>query len=717
MGTTADKLELLLRTKERQKAYLQEKYPLLDFDTIPFRSYLDLFQGRSYVPGLVAAWKTYGKRNDDADRDNLYDYSGNGRDIELFNFAFAGMSGYGGYVYDEGNIIVMSLNTDFVTVKDNKIAISNMTRSGTCCYATSIFGTAGQSLTVNVPAYRIKVSGLKEGERIDIGRGFNDGESATWVDAVIPRIYGDGVYDIPAWDFTVAPASETAVPSVSDFRPAVYPKDSTPMNVTIEILPLYPGALVSDGVDDYGIVDNLPVFTKETGYTVLAIRKWVDDTPLNQSFVSNLNNSDTLGAFSFEIAESSKANTYSFGGSANTVTYPALFSYQTLDKYNSEKLTNIGTSIDGPLWYLFRGRDSSINPAKVVLYDLRIYDHSLTAEELQTVKDEMMSDYEKDTGGGITDITYVADWDGKGRSNDEEETMRSQWTDKVNGRVINLSNYAYSQMSGWNGYRFDWSTGWSTDYQSLMTYVEKGKTKAVFSGFEDISASGITVLYNQSANIPSGTTIRIKGTGFLPGENWYCIDYASGSRYNYYGNGVLEFTTAVDIGYLRISIIMDNKTDRTITLEQLPVYPGALVSDGIDDRIQAEEALGEVGTVLIHWKNIGLPAKRYLYNTGWEDDAGRLYCWNTQGTIACGKPHMQMDGHPIMVYHRSPLVSTVPLNNNAGENNCPIFRLIFIKEQLDDAQQEFLMWKVSKEYRDWLKEKGYDYAIDEMLNN
>ena len=37
MGTIADKLELLRRTKERQKAYLQQKYPLLDFDNIPFR--------------------------------------------------------------------------------------------------------------------------------------------------------------------------------------------------------------------------------------------------------------------------------------------------------------------------------------------------------------------------------------------------------------------------------------------------------------------------------------------------------------------------------------------------------------------------------------------------------------------------------------------------------------------------------------------------------
>lgn len=51
---------------------------------------------------------------------------------------------------------------------------------------------------------------------------------------------------------------------------------------TIEQIPEYQGALVSDGVDDYGYVDNFPVLTKEKGYTVCAIRKW-----LNIDFISS----------------------------------------------------------------------------------------------------------------------------------------------------------------------------------------------------------------------------------------------------------------------------------------------------------------------------------------------------------------------------------------------------------------------------------------------
>ena len=350
--------------------------------------------GKSYVPGLVAAWKTYGKRNDDADRDDLYDYSGNGRDIELFNFAFSGMSGYGGYVYDEGNIIVTSLNRDFVTVKDNKIVISNMTRSGTCFYATSIYGTAGQSLTVNVPAYRIKVSGLKEGERIDIGRGYDDGESPTWVAGVIPSIYDDGVYDIPAWDFTVEPANGTAVPTVSDFRPAVYPKDGVSMNVTIEMLPLYPGALVSDGVDDYG--QCVKDFALPDDYTVVAIRKIID--PSIGSALSGKSRLSRQGAF---IIDYYGKNAYSYGGQAGSLEPEPLFSYLTKTSYNGIAIQpGTGTDTEEDKVYLFTVR-GGYPPIKAALYDLRIYDHSLTAEELQTVKDEMMSDYENATGGEL----------------------------------------------------------------------------------------------------------------------------------------------------------------------------------------------------------------------------------------------------------------------------------------------------------------------------
>ena len=40
-----------------------------------------------------------------------------------------------------------------------------------------------------------------------------------------------------------------------------------------------------------------------------------------------------------------------------------------------------------------------------------------------------------------------------------------------------------------------------------------------------------------------------------------------------------------------------------------------------------------------------------------------------------------------------------------------LYRLILIREQLDETQTAYLVNKVQKEYNDWCRANGYDYAI------
>lgn len=315
--------------------------------------------------------------------------------------------------------------------------------------------------------------------------------------------------------------------------------------------------------------------------------------------------------------------------------------------------------------------------------------------------------------GGIADVTYVADWDAKGRSNDEEETMRSQWTDKATGKVINLSNYAYSQMSGWNGYpivSFNDLTSWVAEHISESTIKLTRPSSTVGWLLQIPKESILNVAFKLRVSTSTGQNISL----------FYVDDTNSVIKSMPLNNGLNDIPAYGDLDFT-FAVIQANTLDvgGVITLEQLPLYPGALVSDGVDDYISEDGTLGEaVGTVLIHWKDIGLPNGHYLYTTSLED-TGRLYCYRYLNgpEIAAGLPNMEMTGEPIMCFTREPAVPQGPLSNRNRVNNCPIFRLIFIKEKLDDAQQEFLMWKVSKEYRDWCKENGYEYAITEMLNN
>ena len=716
MGTIADKLELLRRTKERQRAYLEQKYPLLDFDNIPFRAYLDLFQGRSYVPGFVLGVKAYGRSNneDASTRDILPDYSGNGRDIKLYNFAFEGMSGYGGYPQDMSKFHsnVTSVTTVVITGK-TKIALS----------PTSVEGSSILSVYCSKTSY----NNIKTKLRVTSPVALNTAQL---------RVYDSAGQAAYSQDLIVNGDTEVnSIPEeymTEEYGNAIHLYFSASANIpqeesiSIEELPVYPGALVSDGVDDYG--QCIKDFALPDDYTVVAIRK-----PLSAKagVMVAKNPIGTTGAFGFEI--DSGTNAYSYGAYTNNLTPPALFSYQSRNEYNGQPI-NAGNNIDTEnnklsLFTDFSGTSPSPanNYTQYALYDLRIYDHSLTAEELQTVNDEMMADYENATGGGIADVTYIADWDAKGRSNDEEETMRSQWIDKVNGKVINLSNYSFSGMSGWGGYAMNWADGWSPDYFNIIQY-SLTSSKGVFSDLEEVPANQITLLKNANANIPAGTIIRLSIRGLLDGERLTVTDNTNPDvSYTKTGNGILEFTPENTLVYVRMTVVgLQSKANRTISIEQLPLYPGALVSDGVDDYGKTVDIIDdEIGTVILHSIMLTYPDEpsmnSYFFDTGTADEKDiYAYCTGAKASIM-GNPYKTVNGQ-IKVFARSPIAPTKQLYiasymNLTGYSNSVISRLIFIKEQLDDAQQEFLKWKVGKEYRDWCKANGYEYAISEMLNN
>lgn len=703
MNTTADKLELLLRTKERQKEYLQQKYPLLDFDTIPFRAYLDLFQGRSYVPGFVGGWKAYGRSNDeDADtRKSLYDYSGNGRDIELFNFAFAGMSGYGGYGQDFNNLTPNEGTGLIIEQNSTYVKIQNI-NSGVGQYAATML----KRLWNNI-AFRLNVIGSEPNTRLI----FRNADAS-----FIKQINLSEGLNI------IEPLSDTEWQQVEHIWFAL----SVGATVGFELLPLYPGALVSDGVDDYG--QCVKDFALPDDYTVVAIRKITNGN--GTGFASK---GSTSGAFIFD-ATSDKvgANAWSYGKTTYISPMPALFSYQTKTSYNGKTITP-GTAEDTEAnpFYIFTHVKNGYSQA--ALYDLRIYDHSLTEEELQTVKDEMMSDYENATGGGIADITYVADWDAKGRSNDEEEPMRSQWTDKATGKVINLSNYSFSQMSGWNGYAEDFRNG------SGSSSAERTGSTASLT----LASVGNLWLWLRNTLSSDHTIrpmrVRLSGANTLSGKlrYYYIPEENPTTRYfiEMLSDGIYTLPSSVtytgegshNIGFWIIGVV-ETDAGKTVTVEQLPLYPGALVSDGVDDHGVTNKALEEseqVGTYLAMCRFYGTPTEgEYLFYSGLTEDniainrsvnnivTGRFGPTNT--TILEPK-----DG--IYTKSASPTIPnrTFLLNYSGVVNHCHsiLSRLVLIREQLDDAQIEFLIWKVGKEYRGWLKEKGYDYAIDEMLNN
>lgn len=160
----------------------------------------------------------------------LQDFSENNRPLKLNNFLFAAMSGVGGY---ETNF---SDNSIWISSPQRGNLINNHTYNPMLKGSSSGLYTATGSVKVK---FKATVTGMKSGYRLEFGSG-----------DVAPSdksIYEDGEYEFGSGD--------VAVPYGFKLYADDYSNPNT--DVIIELKEVYPNALVTDGVDDYGVVENL----------------------------------------------------------------------------------------------------------------------------------------------------------------------------------------------------------------------------------------------------------------------------------------------------------------------------------------------------------------------------------------------------------------------------------------------------------------------------
>lgn len=167
----------------------------------------------------------------------LQDFSGNNRPLKLNNFLFAGMSGVGGYDITSTNILPDRTN---VTVTDNRII-----------HITKKLSTTDDMVNIvpanSNPTYKFKITGLSDGRQVSLEN----------------RNGGFYTFDNGEHEVTLTyPEGTTSL-----YNAIGVTGDIGDMDVTIEFLPKYPNALITDGVDDYGVVENLQQGVKVLFYT------------------------------------------------------------------------------------------------------------------------------------------------------------------------------------------------------------------------------------------------------------------------------------------------------------------------------------------------------------------------------------------------------------------------------------------------------------------
>lgn len=156
----------------------------------------------------------------------LQDHSVNNRPLKLNNFLFAAMSGVGGYDISSTNILPDRAN---VTVTDNRII-----------HITKKLSTTDDMVNIvpanSNPTHKFKVTGLSDGRQVSL----------------VNRNGGFYTFDNGEHEVTLTyPEGTTSL-----YNAIGVTGSAGDMDVTIEFIPRYPNALVTDGVDDYGVVEN-----------------------------------------------------------------------------------------------------------------------------------------------------------------------------------------------------------------------------------------------------------------------------------------------------------------------------------------------------------------------------------------------------------------------------------------------------------------------------
>lgn len=205
---------------------------------------------------------------------------------------------------------------------------------------------------------------------------------------------------------------------------------------------IYPGALVFDGVDDYGACDNFPILTKEKGYTVVALRQWDQDflnTTLTGGLLSTRNYSTGEGV-AFEKIESSNKGYWNLGAGGIIDFAKSPFTWQTSKQYNNVGILK-GDKNHGKPLCVGCGLSGGQQCGRFAIWELVFLDHDATEEELTKIKDYFVKTYPW--------LFPDQAWTVVGKTNEDKDRATIA-NITSNGNNLILSNFGFAEGSGYN---------------------------------------------------------------------------------------------------------------------------------------------------------------------------------------------------------------------------------------------------------------------------
>ena len=356
---------------------------------------------------------------------------------------------------------------------------------------------------------------------------------------------------------------------------------------------VYLGALVFDGVDDCGVCDNFPILTKEKGYTVVALRRFIyDGVDRRYALMTNADPNGKKDGFILELV-SPNSNKYTDSFGSNTILSDfekSVFTYQTSKYYNGAPI-KIGEKLAFDKIAVGTRFYPNYDPANVAIWEICILDHDATEEELTKIKDYFVKTYPW--------LFPDQAWTVVGKTNEDEDRATIA-NITGNGNDLVLSNFGFAEGSGYGLYK--------TPFELYPSVQHSSKYSLSFSKF----ALGNHNLIITPKQNDLSYDIKVKVTGLKDGVKF---------KWGWIGTtGYIDITTdgihmlnkpASQIRQLLVEFAEDFDPDHVVTIEQIPEYEGYLVTDGVDDKAVSKQfKFGENFTVILDFK---FPVKKISY--------------------------------------------------------------------------------------------------------
>lgn len=602
MGTISDKLMRVINTKEDiRQALISKGYDVPT--SIPFKEYakmiLDLPCNANSFPdieGIVARYSALGLTNEQMAENPVWkNLTGNGHDLQMKNFAWGGMSGVGGYVDNWNSSADWAINSywvnshtdhklQFITASSVVQARSNNIYNAENVYK-NILNVNGLTEAVNkgsVKFLRIIATDPITSKAIKTFSFETDGVIQISFDDVLQDYYVDYF---------------------------LYGSDTKDIDITIEQLPLYPGFILGDGVDDFAVTEKELNF--EDTYTVYTAFIPFQNNPTRNMILCGKNHlkdfyitySD-LNRITFYSAEKLVFESLSKG-------FNILCCKRTPDKMVIKNLITDKSSeilandlIDNPgLYYLWKSAVFA-NYAKAAIAGQTICNGYFSTDE----DDEKVLDwYKKQYPWLFPDQA----WTVTGKTN--EDTDKATIANITgNGNDLVLSNFGFAEGSGYGLYNIQKFTNWS--YIADRGDIVKNGYSVTITNSKITGSStnyNTDILYSYNS---SSTTIIFKVTGLVDGQKIFLGRKSVTDAYVIDKDGIYrsDYNIPQENGKVIVGIGTVGFTGEcNITIEQIPEYEGYLITDGVDDKAVSKQfKFGENFTVILDFK---FPVKKISY--------------------------------------------------------------------------------------------------------